>query len=126
MQFPNNLLYSKEHTWVLIEDGIGTIGITEFAQSELGEIVFVDLPSVGKTFKKDDIFGSVEALKTVSDLYMPISGTIIELNPALKESPTLVNEQPFSSGWMIKIKITRPEEGLSLLNSEQYREQAGV
>lgn len=126
MQFPNNLLYSKEHTWALIEDSIGTIGITEFAQSELGEIVYVDLPSVGKTFKKDDIFGSVEALKTVSDLYMPISGTIIELNPALKESPTLVNEQPFSSGWMIKVKITKPEEGLTLLNSEQYREQAEV
>lgn len=122
MEFPNNLKYSKEHTWLLIEGDTSTVGITEFAQSELGEIVYVDLPNIGKSFKQDEVFGSVEAIKTVSDLFMPVSGEIIEFNNQLKEKPTLVNGEPFTGGWMIKIKISNPEELNNLLSAEQYKQ----
>lgn len=98
MQFPNELKYSKEHTWLLVEGNTGTIGITEFAQSELGEVVYVDLPSIGKSFKKDEVFGSVEAIKTVSDLFMPVSGEVIAFNTQLKDEPTLVNEESYTGG----------------------------
>lgn len=122
MEFPNNLKYSKEHTWLLIEGDNGTVGITEFAQSELGEIVFVDLPAVGKSFKQDRVFGSVEAVKTTSDLFMPISGEVIEVNTSLKDNAALVNTAPFSEGWMIKIKVSNPEEANNLLSAEQYKQ----
>lgn len=122
MEFPNNLKYSKEHTWLLIEGDTGTVGITEFAQSELGEIVYVDLPAIGKSFKQDEIFGSVEAIKTVSDLFMPVSGEVIEFNNQLKEQAILVNDEPFTGGWMIKIKISNPEELNNLLSAEQYKQ----
>ena len=125
MQFPNELKYSKEHTWLLVEGDTGTIGITEFAQSELGEIVYVDLPSIGKSFKQYEVFGSVEAIKTVSDLFMPVSGEVIAFNTQLKDEPTLVNEESFTGGWMLKIKITNLEEFSTLLSADQYKEIAG-
>jgi glycine cleavage system H protein len=125
MQFPNEVKYSKEHTWLLVEGDTGTIGITEFAQSELGEIVYVDLPSIGKSFKQDEVFGSVEAIKTVSDLFMPVSGEVTAFNTRLKDEPTLVNEEFFTGGWMLKIRITNAEELSTLLSAEQYKEIAG-
>lgn len=121
MQTPNELNYSKEHTWLLVEGDTGTVGITEFAQSELGEIVYVDLPNIGKSFKQDEVFGSVEAIKTVSDLIMPVAGEVTAVNTGLKEKPTLVNEDPFAGGWMLKIKISNPDELNNLLSAEQYK-----
>lgn len=125
MQFPNELKYSKEHTWLLVEGETGTVGITEFAQSELGEIVYIDLPNIGKSFKQDEVFGSVEAIKTVSDLFMPVSGEVIALNTQLKDQPTLVNDEYYTGGWMLKIKIYNPEELNTLLSAEQYKQIAG-
>jgi glycine cleavage system H protein len=122
MQFPNELKYSKEHTWLRIEGDSGAVGITEFAQSELGEIVYVDLPSIGKSFKQDEVFGSVEAIKTVSDLFMPAGGTITEINPALKDNPTLINTDPFNSGWLIKISLSDITQLDFLLNAEAYQQ----
>ncbi|KKM28051.1 hypothetical protein LCGC14_1568610, partial [marine sediment metagenome] len=106
MEASDNLYFSKEHTWVKIENDTGTVGITTFAQSELGEIVYVDLPNLGDEFEQDEVFGSVEALKTVSDLFMPLSGEIAAVNENLLENPTLVNEKPFSEGWMVKIQVS--------------------
>ena len=116
MEASNNLYFSKEHTWIKIENDTGTVGITTFAQSELGEIVYVDLPNVGNEFEQDDVFGSVEALKTVSDLFMPLSGEITDVNENLLENPTVVNEKPFSDGWMVKIRVS-DLDGLSNLLS---------
>lgn len=120
MTFPDDIRYSKEHTWLKVEGETGTIGITEFAQSELGEIVYVDLPFIGKTFKKDDVFGSVEAVKTTSDLFMPVSGEVIELNTALKDHADYVNSASFTDGWMIKIKLLDNAEINTLLDSKAY------
>ncbi len=120
MNIPNDLFYSKEHTWVRIENNIGTIGITDFAQSELGEIVHADVPNIGYNFKQDEVFGSVEAIKTVSDLFMPLSGKVIETNKLLLKEPTLVNSEPFENGWMIKIEIENSQEIENLLTAEQY------
>ena len=116
MEASNNLYFSKEHTWIKIENDTGTVGITTFAQSELGEIVYVDLPNVGNEFEQDDVFGSVEALKTVSDLFMPLSGEITDVNENLLENPTVVNEKPLSDGWMVKIRVS-DLDGLSNLLS---------
>lgn len=121
MEASNNLYFSKEHTWIKIENDTGTIGITTFAQSELGEIVYVDLPNVGDEFEQDEVFGSVEALKTVSDLFMPLSGEITAVNENLLENPTLVNEKPFSEGWMVKMKVSNPNELSNLLSYEAYQ-----
>jgi glycine cleavage system H protein len=121
METSNNLYFSKEHTWIKIENDTGTIGITTFAQSELGEIVYVDLPSVGDEFEQDEVFGSVEALKTVSDLFMPLSGEVTAVNENLLENPTLVNEKPFSEGWMVKIKVSNLNELSNLLSHEAYQ-----
>jgi glycine cleavage system H protein len=121
MEFPNKLKYSKEHTWLLVEGETGTVGITEFAQSELGEIVYVDLPSIGESFKQDEIFGSVEAVKTTSDLFMPVSGEIIEINTSLRNNPSLVNLESFTNGWMIKIKLLQPSQIEILLDADAYR-----
>ena len=126
MQFPSDYKYSKEHTWLLVEGNTGTVGITEFAQSELGEIVYVDLPSVGKQFKKDEVFGSVEAVKTTSDLFMPISGEVIEVNTSLKDNAALVNTASYSEGWMIKIKVSNLDEPNTLLSAEQYKQLTEV
>lgn len=126
MNFPENLFYSKEHVWLEVDGQTGTIGITEFAQSELGEIVYVELPRAGQSFKADEIFGSVEAVKTTSDLFMPVSGKVIEVNSALIKEPELVNSDPFIKGWMIKIEISNPSEINQLLNAEAYQELTGV
>lgn len=120
MQFPNDYKYSKEHTWLKVDGETGTIGITEFAQSELGEIVYVDLPAIGKTFKKDEVFGSVEAVKTTSDLFMPVSGEVTEINTALKDNAPLVNTASFTDGWMIKVKLLDAKETDTLLDAKAY------
>ncbi|GAA4147207.1 glycine cleavage system protein GcvH [Sphingobacterium spiritivorum] len=122
MEFPTDRKYSKEHTWISVHDNTGTIGITEFAQSELGEIVYADLPNVGYSFQQDEVFGSVEAVKTVSDLFMPVSGKIIETNQRLLKEPTLINSEPFGNGWLIKIEIKDIAELEKLLTSNQYKE----
>ncbi len=126
MIFPEDLKYSKEHTWLRISDNIGTIGITEFAQSELGEIVYADLPNDGYSFEQDKVFGSVEAIKTVSDLFMPVSGKVIETNKKLLQTPTFVNDDPYGEGWMMKIEITNPEEIINLLNAKSYQQLTGI
>lgn len=120
MELPKDLHYSKEHTWVRIDNKTATVGITAFAQNELGEIVYVDLPNINHNFKQDEVFGSVEAIKTVSDLSMPLSGKIIETNEQLLKEPTLVNSNPFDNGWMVKIEIEDLRETENLLTAEQY------
>ena len=126
MNFPANLLYSQDHEWMLVEGNTATLGITEFAQGELGDIVFVDISSVGKTLAAGDVFGTVEAVKTVSDLFMPVSGTVSILNPALDASPELVNEDPYGKGWMVKITLTNPAEADGLLTAEAYQAHVGA
>ncbi|MDC3250093.1 glycine cleavage system protein GcvH [bacterium] len=116
-----NLKYSKEHEWLKIEDGVATVGITDHAQSELGDIVFVELPEVGDTFDKDDSFGTVEAVKTVAELYSPISGEIIAINEELEDEAETVNSSPYENGWIIKIKISDESELESLLDAEAYK-----
>lgn len=125
MNNPENNLYSKEHTWLKKDGENGLVGITSFAQSELGEIVYVDLPKVGSLFKQDEEFGSVEALKTTSALFMPISGEIIEINDQLTSKPELINTDPYRDGWMIKIKILHPSEIENLLSSDAYKDIIG-
>lgn len=121
MNFPENVKYHIEHTWINVDGEIGIIGITDFAQKELGEIVYIDLPNVGSSFDHDEIFGSVEAIKTVSDLFMPVSGKILEINNNLLKNPTLVNSDPFSQGWMIKIQLTNVSEIENLINNQDYK-----
>lgn len=125
MNFPANLKYTKDHEWLLIEGGIGTVGITDHAQSELGDVVFVELPSAGKAVKQHDAFGTIEAVKAVSDLFSPVSGTIAEVNPALQANPELVNKDPYGAGWMVKIKLVNPAEADGLLNSADYTALVG-
>jgi len=120
MSFPSNLHYTKDHEWLSLEGNIATIGITEFAQSELGDIVYVDINTVGKSLAKEEVFGSVEAVKTVSDLFLPVAGTINEINSALEKQPELVNNDPYGAGWMIKITVTHPVDVEALLNAEAY------
>lgn len=121
MQLPTDYKYSKEHTWLkVLDNNEALVGITEFAQSELGEIVYVDLPAVGKQFKKDEVFGSVEAVKTTSDLFMPVGGEVIEINTALKDNAPLVNSASFTDGWMIKIKLLNGSEADTLLDAQAY------
>lgn len=125
MNFPSDLKYTKEHEWVRVEGDVATIGITEFAQSELGDIVFIDINTIGDSIGQDEIFGAVEAVKTVSDLFMPISGEVLEKNDALDSSPESVNSDPYGSGWMIKVKMSNPSEMEGLLSAETYREMVG-
>ena len=120
MSVPKNLKYTNDHEWVKIEDDIATIGITHFAQGELGDIVYVEVDTVGESLVKEDVFGSVEAVKTVSDLFMPISGEIIEFNESLESNPEKVNENPYENGWMIKIKVSNISELDDLLSPEDY------
>jgi len=120
MNFPEQLYYTKDHEWVLIEGNTATIGITDFAQKELGDIVYVEVETVGKTLEAGVVFGTVEAVKTVSDLFLPVSGTITALNPILTKQPELVNTDPYGTGWMIKMTIAQPEQITTLLNSTQY------
>ncbi len=120
MTFPANLQYTKDHEWISLNGNIATIGITEFAQGELGDIVYVDINTVGKSLAAEEVFGTVEAVKTVSDLFLPLSGTINEVNPALEAEPELVNSDPYGKGWMIKMTVNNPAEVAALLNAEAY------
>ena len=121
MNVPENLLYTKDHEWIRIEGNAGYVGVTDFAQGELGDIVFIEIETVGETLAKEEVFGTIEAVKTVSDMFMPVSGEILELNPALEESPDVVNKDPYGKGWMVKIKLTNLSETASLLTPEQYK-----
>jgi len=122
MNFPDNLKYTKDHEWIRIENGNqGTIGITDFAQKELGDIVYVEINTEGEEVKQGNVFGTVEAVKTVSDLFMPLSGKILEFNEELEDEPELVNNEPYEGGWMIKIEITDPEQVESLLSAGDYK-----
>ncbi|MDA9597283.1 glycine cleavage system protein GcvH, partial [Flavobacteriaceae bacterium] len=121
MNIPSNLSYSKDHEWVKIEGEIATIGITDFAQRELGDIVYVEIETVGDIMAAEEVFGTVEAVKTVSDLFMPLSGEILEFNAALEDTPEAVNEDPYELGWMIKIKINDTTQLNQLLNSDRYK-----
>lgn len=125
MNIPSDLKYTKDHEWVRLDGEIAIIGITDFAQGELGDIVFIDIDSEGDTLKKEEVFGSVEAVKTVSDLYVPLDCEIIEVNPLLDENPELVNEDPYEKGWMVKAKITDPNSENDLLTADQYSELVG-
>ncbi len=120
MNIPANLRYTKDHEWISIEGNVATIGITDFAQGELGDIVFIDISSVGKALGANEVFGTVEAVKTVSDLFLPVSGTITEINPALDSSPELVNSDPYGEGWMVKMIVDNPAQIDDLLSSEAY------
>jgi glycine cleavage system H protein len=120
MNFPSNLRYTKDHEWVSLAGDIATIGITDFAQRELGDIVYVEVETVGKTMEAGDVFGTVEAVKTVSDLFLPVSGTILELNPALAGAPELVNNDPYGAGWMVKIKVTIAADVNNLMDAAAY------
>lgn len=123
MNVPEELKYTREHEWIRDNgDGTATIGITDFAQSELGDIVFVELEEDGFEFSKDDTFGTVEAVKTVSDLYAPVDGEVIEINEALEDEPELVNDDPYGEGWMIKVKMTNPDQFKDLMSAEDYQE----
>jgi glycine cleavage system H protein len=122
MTFPKELKYTKEHEWISLEGDIATVGITEFAQSELGDIVYVDITTEGDEVEAGEVFGSVEAVKTVSDLYMPIKGTVIEINPDLEDAPETVNADPYGKGWMIKIQVDNVDDFAGLLSAEAYTE----
>jgi len=126
MNIPSNLKYTKDHEWVAIDGDIATVGITDFAQGELGDIVYVEVETLDETMDADEVFGSVEAVKTVSDLFLPLSGEIIEFNDSLESDPEKVNNDPYGEGWMIKIKISNPEEIENLLNEAGYKELVGA
>jgi glycine cleavage system H protein len=122
MNIPADLLYTKDHEWLRVEGNEGIVGITDFAQSELGDIVFVEIETKGETLKQNEVFGTIEAVKTVSDMFMPVGGEILEVNPTLEESPDLVNKDPYNKGWMIKIKINDLSEVKSLLSADKYKD----
>ena len=122
MNIPSDLLYSNDHEWVKFDEDIATIGITDFAQQELGDIVYIEIETVGDNLQKEQVFGTVEAVKTVSDLFMPISGEVLEFNTALEDAPETVNNDPYDSGWIIKIKIDNPSQLKHLLSAEQYKQ----
>jgi len=126
MSIPANLKYTKDHEWVSIEGDVATVGITHFAQKELGDIVYVEVETLDQTLDKDEVFGTVEAVKTVSDLFLPLSGEIIEFNTGLESDPEKVNSDPYGDGWMIKVKISDASEIDSLLSSEAYKELIGA
>ncbi len=125
MNIPSNLKYTKDHEWISIDGDIATVGITDFAQGELGDIVYVEVETLDETLDKDEVFGTVEAVKTVSDLFIPLSGEIIEFNDSLETEPEKVNSDAFGDGWMIKIKMSNPEEVNDLLDDEAYKKVLG-
>jgi glycine cleavage system H protein len=125
MSIPANLKYTKDHEWIKIDGIIATVGITDFAQGELGDIVYVDISSVGQSLSQHDVFGTVEAVKTVSDLFMPLSGKVIEFNKALESGPEKVNSDPYGDGWMVKVEISNAAETSGLLSADQYKELIG-
>lgn len=125
MNFPSNLRYTKDHEWIKLEGSTATIGITDFAQRELGDIVYIEVETIGKSLEAGAVFGTVEAVKTVSDLYLPVSGTVTELNPALANSPELVNTDPYGDGWMIRMTVNNPADVEALLDATAYEAVAG-
>jgi len=125
MNFPSELKYTADHEWVKVEGSVATIGITEFAQGELGDVVFVEIETVGETIDSGEVFGTVEAVKTVSDLFMPLDGEIIEMNEDLEDSPEKVNEDPYGDGWMIKIQMSDPSQADSLMDADAYKASIG-
>ncbi|MFM2207236.1 MAG: hypothetical protein RL213_1211 [Bacteroidota bacterium] len=126
MNFPDQLKYTKDHEWVKIEGNVAVIGITDFAQGELGDIVYVDITSVGDNLDREAVFGTVEAVKTVSDLFMPVSGKVLEVNPGLEASPDSVNKDPYGQGWMIRVELSNPAELDQLLTASAYKELVGA
>ncbi|HUX94644.1 MAG TPA: glycine cleavage system protein GcvH [Bacteroidales bacterium] len=122
MNIPADLLYTKDHEWIRIEGDTGYVGVTDFAQGELGDIVFIEIETVGETLEKEEVFGTIEAVKTVSDLFMPVSGEVLEVNPGLEDSPDLVNKDPYGKGWLIKVKIANKGEASGLLSADKYKE----
>lgn len=126
MNVPGNLKYTKDHEWLRIEGDMGYVGVTDFAQGELGDIVFIEIETVGETLKKEEVFGTIEAVKTVSDMFMPVGGEILEMNPAIGDTPDVVNKDPYGQGWMVKIKISDPSEIDQLLSPEKYKELIGA
>lgn len=126
MNFPEELKYTQDHEWIRIEGDTAVVGITDFAQSELGDIVFVDITSVGQSVAKGEIFGSIEAVKTVSDLFLPVNGDVLELNPEVEKSPELVNDDPYGRGWIIRLKLSDGAETDDLLSAEAYKELVGA
>jgi glycine cleavage system H protein len=125
MNVPENLKYTAEHEWIRVEGEEIVVGVTDFAQGELGDVVFIEIETEGETLSKGDTFGTIEAVKTVSDLYMPVDGEVIEVNPALEDGPEMVNSEPYEGGWMIRIKISDPSQLDDLISAEQYRELIG-
>ena len=125
MNFPEHLRYTKDHEWVSLDGDIATIGITDFAQRELGDIVYIDISTKGKPLSAEDVFGTVEAVKTVSDLFLPVAGTITEINPKLDAQPELVNSDPYGDGWMVKMTVTHIADVEKLMNSEAYTASVG-
>lgn len=126
MKYPENLLYTKDHEWIRIEGEFAFVGITDFAQKELGDIVYLDIITLNETVEKEKVFGSVEAVKTVSDLFLPVTGTIVEINSKINKTPELVNKDPYGDGWIIKLKISNPEDKNELLSVEQYKKLIGA
>jgi glycine cleavage system H protein len=125
MNFPENLKYTKDHEWIQIDGDTGIIGITDYAQGELGDVVFVELPAIGKVVKLHDSFGTIEAVKAVSDLYAPASGSVVAVNPELEKTPEIVNKDPYGKGWMVKVKLTNPAEVSGLLSAAAYKQLVG-
>jgi glycine cleavage system H protein len=126
MNIPDNLKYTNDHEWISFENGEATIGITEFAQRELGDIVYIDITALGQEVSKDDVFGSVEAVKTVSDLFMPVTASVSEINAALEGAPELVNSDPYGQGWIIKAKLNDPSQLDQLLSADEYKAVIGL
>ena len=120
MKIPENLKYTKDHEWIRVEEGFGYVGVTDFAQGELGDVVFVEIETEGESLNKEEVFGTIEAVKTVSDMFMPVSGEVIEINQKIEDEPELVNKDPYGEGWLIKISITDSSELDELLTPEQY------
>ncbi|MCE2997403.1 MAG: glycine cleavage system protein GcvH [Cyclobacteriaceae bacterium] len=125
MNIPANLKYTKDHEWIELNGNTATVGITDFAQGELGDIVYVDISSVGKSIAQHEVFGTVEAVKTVSDLFMPVSGKVLEFNSGLEAAPETVNSDPYGKGWMVKVELSNPAEVEGLLSAAQYKELIG-
>jgi glycine cleavage system H protein len=125
MKIPNNLRYTKEHEWVRLEGDVATIGITDYAQGELGDIVFIEVDTVDESVAADEVFGTIEAVKTVSDMFAPVAGEVIEFNEALEDAPESVNSDPYGDGWIIKMRVENPDEAASLLSHEGYAELIG-
>jgi glycine cleavage system H protein len=126
MNFPAELKYTQDHEWIRIEGDTAIVGITDFAQSELGDIVFVDITGVGQTLAKGEIFGSIEAVKTVSDLFLPVAGEVLEINPEVEKSPELVNDDPYGRGWIVRLKLTDGAESDDLLSADAYKDLVGA